>query len=313
MAKRPVFRDTWKDYFSFSKRERRGIFALLSIVFLQICFLIYLNYFPSKKPAEDFSAFEKEVDAFYAENNSVDSSESPILNNSKANEEHTEAKTKKVVELFPFNPNNLPEENWQRLGFSDKQIKVIKNYEAKGGKFYSKENLKKMYCISDEQFNRIEPYVTIPEKVAEPKIFSEKKYERKSVMVDIGIADSVELTNLRGIGPSFARRISVYRNKLGGFIHLEQLKEVWGVSDSLYQTLLPNICLKDSSNIKKINLNTADFNELRNHPYIGYQLAGLVSNYRLQHKGFKSVDEIRKIPLVNDQLYSKLAPYLKIE
>jgi len=132
-------------------------------------------------------------------------------------------------------------------------------------------------------------------------------------MVDIGIADSIELMKLKGIGPGFAHRISIYREKLGGFIKQDQLLEVWGLSDSLFQTLLPNICLKDPSNIRKINLNTADFNELRIHPYIGYQLAGIVLNYRKQHNGFKTIDELKKIPLVNDQLYSKLAAYLKVE
>ena len=132
-------------------------------------------------------------------------------------------------------------------------------------------------------------------------------------MIDIGTADSTELTLLKGIGPSFARRISIYRNKLGGFSNKEQLKEVWGFTDSLYQSLLPAILLNDTLNIKKINLNSADFNELRSHPYIGYQLANLISNYRKQHQGIKTTDEIKKLPLVNDQLYSKLAPYLKVE
>ena len=313
MAKRPVFRDTWKDYFSFSRRERRGILALLSIVFLQISFLIWLNYFPSKKPEEDFSAFEKLADAFYASDTLHDSLQQASNDLTDGKEERARDDVKKKAELFSFNPNNLSVNEWQRLGFSDKQINVIKNYESKGGKFYSKETMKKMYCISEEQYNRIEPYINIPEKSTEHHYDTIKKYERKTVLVDIGIADTVELTNLRGIGPSFARRISVYRNKLGGFIHREQLREVWGFTDSLYLAVVPNISLNDSSNIKKINLNSADFNELRNHPYIGYQLAGLISNFRQQHKSFSSVEEIKKIPLVNDQLYSKLAPYLKVE
>jgi competence protein ComEA len=315
MTKRPVFRDSWKDYLAFSKRERRGIFALLFIIFIQICWLVYFNYFPSKEPASDFSAFEKEVDDMYASHgDSPDSGQASLL---KAREEDDESLAEhhdsKPKELFAFNPNQLPEDDWRRLGFSDRQIKVIKNYESKGGKFYSKENLKKMYCISEEEYNRIEPYIMIPEKKYEYSDSARKKFERIPVMVDIGTADSAEMTKLRGIGPGFARRITAYRTRLGGFRTQEQLLEVWGFSDSLYQLIRSQICLKDSLNIQKINLNTADFNALRIHPYIGYQLAGIVCNYRKQHNGFKTAEEIRKIPLVNDQLYSKLAPYLKVE
>ena len=302
MKKRSAFRETWKDYLSFSKRERRGILAMLLIIFIQIGILIWLNYFPSKELPKDYSGFIKDVDKFYhAEKSSSDSTDE--------DDELNEKPQRRKPELFAFNPNNLPAEDWQRLGFSEKQAKVIKNFESKGGKFRSKEDVKKMFCISDSDYKRIEPYISIPVNTDTIR----KKYVRPVVMVDIGTADSIELTDLKGIGPGYARRIYNYRDHLGGFLKKEQLLEVWGMSDSLYQTLLPNICLKDSTNIRKVNLNSADFNTLRIHPYIGYQLASIIINYRKQHNGFKATEEIKKIPLVNDELYSKLAPYLDIK
>ena len=314
MAKRSAFRDTWKDYLSFSRRERRGIFAISILILSQLAVLYYLKYYPQSN-LQDFSQFEKEVEAFYASASVIVDSSDGFSGNPETNsaKNYFKNKAQKEPELFAFNPNNLSTEEWQRLGFSDKQINVIKNYESKGGKYSSKEDLKKMYCISEKQYNRIEPYISIPVIQNQYKEKQSKKFERTVAMIDIGTADSTELTLLKGIGPSFARRISIYRNKLGGFSNKEQLKEVWGFTDSLYQSLLPAILLNDTLNIKKINLNSADFNELRSHPYIGYQLANLISNYRKQHQRFKTTDEIKKLPLVNDQLYSKLAPYLKVE
>jgi len=275
---------------------------MLLIIFIQIGILIWLNYFPSKELPKDYSGFIKDVDKFYhAEKSSSDSTDE--------DDELNEKPQRRKPELFAFNPNNLPAEDWQRLGFSEKQAKVIKNFESKGGKFRSKEDVKKMFCISDSDYKRIEPYISIPVNTDTIR----KKYVRPVVMVDIGTADSIELTDLKGIGPGYARRIYNYRDHLGGFLKKEQLLEVWGMSDSLYQTLLPNICLKDSTNIRKVNLNSADFNTLRIHPYIGYQLASIIINYRKQHNGFKATEEIKKIPLVNDELYSKLAPYLDIK
>ena len=328
MKKRSVFRDTWKDYFSFTKRERRGIFVLMLIILLQIGTLVYLRYFPSKKPPQDFSKFEKQVNEFYASLDSTDENET-TENNFKTTKEYASAIPERIepgrvskAELFNFNPNNLPEGDWHRLGFSEKQTRVIKNYESKGGKFRSKEDVKKMFCITEKDYSRIEPYIVIPDtktgnqkppKASLAESGSEKKkYEKEKVLIDIGIADSTELEKLKGIGPAFARRISIYRDKLGGFVRKEQLHEVWGFTDSLYESLLPTIYLDDSTNIRKLNLNTADFKELSNHPYIGYKLSGIICNYRKQH-AFKSVDEIKKIPLVNDELYGKLVPYLKVE
>ena len=142
MAKRSAFRDSWKDYLSFSKRERRGITALVLIIFSQIIVLVYLAYFPSNESAQDFSQFKKDIDAFYASTSTEDDS----LNTNDRQSEQPDKKipdlTKVKIELFAFNPNNLATEDWQRLGFSDKQIKVIKHYEEKGGKFYSKERRK---------------------------------------------------------------------------------------------------------------------------------------------------------------------------
>ncbi|MCX6291423.1 MAG: helix-hairpin-helix domain-containing protein [Bacteroidetes bacterium] len=312
MKKRPIFRDTWKDYLSFSKRERNGIFVLLVIIFIQIGILAAVKYFPDEKPAVDFSAFKKEVDEFLARDSLANDSLKDVTDE---NGEHQFKKTNPEIKsaLFVFNPNQLPDDDWEKLGFSDKQIHVIKNFEAKGGKFHSKEDVKKMYCIPEKQYSRIEPYIRIPEvKKDTLKQFPKKKIPER-VVVDIGSADSVELTKIRGIGPGFAHRISGYRNKLGGFMKKEQLLEVWGLTDSLYQVFWPQITLNDSLALRKINLNTAEYDELRSHPYIGSQLASLLCNYRKQHIRFSTVDEIKKIPLVNAQLYSKLAPYLRIE
>ncbi len=130
---------------------------------------------------------------------------------------------------FLFNPNKLPSEQWSKMGLKDWQIKVIKNYEAKGGHFYKKEDFKKMFCISPSEYAILEPYISIPD---EKKEYAEAKTQVKEVhkraLVDLNTADSVTLLSLYGIGPSFAKRIMKYRNLLGGFYNKTQLLEVYG-------------------------------------------------------------------------------------
>src|ERR1035437_2513935 len=148
-----------RDYFTFNRRERNGIFVLLAIIFILILYLSFSDYFFPKEKI-DFSKFEKEISQFEAqqkrtgdsaevENNYFHSGNTPELDN---------------AERFYFNPNNLPEQDWKRLGLSDKQIHTIKNYESKGGTFRTKEDVKKMYCITPQLYASLDPYIQIPSK-----------------------------------------------------------------------------------------------------------------------------------------------------
>ena len=309
------WRYSWKDYFSFPKRLRKGIYALFIVIILEIGYILYLHYLPSTGKPVDFTQFQKEIDAFYAtkkiDSTGVDKTgfaDLEIIGDSSDSLE-------KPRELFAFNPNNLPEDDWRRLGLTDKQIHVIKNYESKGGKFRTKHDVEKMYCLSAEDYATLEPYIDIPPQAKDSASHKSnyKKYERPIVIVDIGIADTLELLKLPAVGPAFARRISNYREHLGGFYSISQLKEVWGLTDSMFQIISPHIVLGDSTNIRRININTADYKTFNMHPYIDKALASVIISYRNQHGAFHSVEDIKKVALVTDELYSKLAPYLKIE
>ena len=107
-----------------------------------------------------------------------------------------------------------------------------------------------------------------------------KKYPPKPLLrVDLNRADTLELQRLNGIGPSYARRIVTYRNKLGGFIDCRQLLEVWGIDTALYNLISEHIVIVTDS-VKKIDLNTVSFKELLKHPYFPYELTRSVILYR---------------------------------
>jgi DNA uptake protein ComE-like DNA-binding protein len=172
-----------------------------------------------------------------------------------------------------------------------------------------------MYCINDKEYSMIEPYINIPPQLLNDTSSHKSSYknDRPPIIIDIGTADILELLKLPAIGPSFARRISNYRDRLGGFYSVNQLKEIWGLTDSIFQIISPHISLKDSTDIRRINVNTADYKEFKHHPYIDKSLANVIISYRNQHGSFHSMADIRKVPLFNEELYSKLAHYLKIE
>lgn len=313
------FRNSWKDYFSFNNRVRRGLIVLFGLITLEIAVLFYLRYIPSSSGAIDITKFKKEIDDFYGSGiagkapEKGDGDSSDTYKKGTSYERRNENPNRKAAELFSFNPNNLPRTEWKRLGFSDRQIQSIRNYEEKGGKFRTKEDVRKMYAIKVDEFSRIEPYISIPDTEKKKSGLS-FTHERKHILVvDIGTADQVELEKLPMVGEFLAAKISSYREKLGGYYSINQVKEIRGMRDSTYLVIVPHLFLKDSTNLRRINLNTADYDELNRHPYIDNTLARLIISFRTQHDKFSEVDDLRKVALVDAELYRKIAPYLKVE
>jgi competence ComEA-like helix-hairpin-helix protein len=130
--------------------------------------------------------------------------------------------------------------------------------------------------------------------------------------IELNTADSTALTRIHGIGPSFARRIIAYRKKLGGFMNNDQLKEVYGLDAEKYAEISDEIWV-DASGVKKLAINSIDFETLRHFPYLSYKQANAVIQYRVQHGDYRSLNDMRDIALLNDEILSKIAPYISFK
>ena len=313
-----------KDYFTFNKRDRNGILVLLSLIFILLILLTLMDIVFTAK-VYDYSDFDKIVaELEKAQKDSVNPENDFPAPYEKTKNYTAETKVPKV--LFSFNPNNLPEAKWKALGLSDKQIKILKNFEAKGGRFYKKQDLKKIYGIQEKLYDRLEPYMEIPAKPV--KDYSEKwtNYKKDSLSkkveipnqpltlqtVEINSADTLKLKNLKGIGSAFAKRILSYREKLGGFISFNQLYEVWGMDSETVKILVPQLTLNPSM-IRKIALNHCSVTELKKFPYLTYNIANNIVLYRDRHGEYAKVRDICQAVLVNEELFRKIAPYLTLE
>ena len=136
-----------KNYFSFSKGERNGLIILTMIIMILIAVWILLPI-TFKKEITNFDDFENQVNTFLASSKKTNSNFLPQAEK----------------EMYLINPNTATEEDWENLGLKKFQSKIILNYINKGGKFFKKEDLKKIHSITEEQYNKIEPYIFIPEK-----------------------------------------------------------------------------------------------------------------------------------------------------
>lgn len=211
---------------------------------------------------------------------------------------------KVAVKMFGFNPNHLSTNDWKKLGLTDKQITTIKHYEAKGGRFYTKADLKKMYALTGDDYKRLEPYVKLPEKDS----FTEKPF----TVVELNTADSARLTTIKGVGAGYAKLIMRYRDRLGGFYKKEQLKEIFGIDSLMYLDLAPQVRV-DASRISKINLNTATQNSLMVFPYLTYKQKNAIVEYRNQHGNYAALSDLKNIPIIDDGILSKIAPYISFK
>lgn len=307
-----------QDFFTFNKRERKGVLVLVLLIVGLIAALNLMKYFLPENRI-DFSGFKEEIARFEA---AQDKLEKDYKKRYAGNYKNKYKKKKIIAALFSFNPNNLPAEKWKKLGLKDWQIKIIHNYEAKGGVFRKKDDLKKIYGISNKIYYRFEPYILLPEKRQDDsndwkediyKSYEEgkKEYKAAELVIHLNTADTTELKKLKGIGSYFSKAIIKYRELLGGYNNVEQLKEIYHMYPEVVNSIAGHLVI-DISKLKKINVNSATVKELKKHPYINWNVANLIVNYRGKHGQYQSLEDIMKTDLVDEKLYLKIAPYLEL-
>lgn len=215
---------------------------------------------------------------------------------------HEEAGYTKAI--VKFNPDTLSFAGWRNLGLSDRQVAVIMHYKEKGGRFYSKADVAKLYSISPQRYKQLEPYIDLPDKSA---IHPHKA--KLTEPIEINSADSATLTTVYGIGPAFASRIIKYRKLLGGYYKKQQLMEVYGLNAKKYAEISGQLYV-DPAGVRKINVNIAEADELNRLPYLSYKQANAIVQYRSQHGEYLSADDLADIAILDAQTINKIKPYL---
>jgi len=281
-----------KKYLSVTKKEWNGMVVLVILIAL-VLVAPYVYQLLRKDNTINFKDFDKVA----AQLNEIE--------DQKSYAEGKRLSDKKIIHpvMFPFNPNNLTIQQWQQLGLSERQASVIKRYEAKGGKFYSKEDVKKIYAIAPDDYKRLESYIEIP-----PTAYASKKVKPGEI-IELNGADSAKLTEIRGIGPSFALRIIRYRGRLGGFYHKEQLKEIFGIDSVKYAEIKDQVSVNPAK-MNRININTISFDQLRIFPYLGYKQVNAIIQYRMQHGNYASIADMKNIAILDQGILNKIEPYL---
>ncbi len=306
-----------KDYLTFGRRDRIGAFIIVTTIAACIFVPPMLARKPSAISIKGDSVLVKAMDTLQTKELASkkygrDESNSNYQNNYRFESSQKAAFTNGA--LFQFDPNTIKTADWQRMGLNEKTSKTIEKYVSKGGKFYKPEDLLRIWGMPEGFYDRVKDYITItsvtknyPSNNYENKPFTRE--ERKPTVVNINEADTSAFIALPGIGSKLSMRIIGFRDKLGGFYSVDQIGETYGLPDSTFQKLKGRFQVEGST-IKKINVNTATKDELKAHPYIRWNLANAIVEYRNQHGAFKSLDDLKNITLIDDATFGKIVHYL---
>ncbi len=307
----------WKEYFDFSKSQRRAIYILLLLIMGIYAWRLYREAniaFPHRHYVEERAALQQ----FMRERDSLKRMES----SSQVKKQNQI--TEQAPEYFNFNPNEATATDWARLGLKSYQISNILNFLKKGGSFSKPRDLFKMYTLDEEQVEALIPFVSIPESeeikdtTALPKEFpfEEEKFNREaeyspkqSILGDINRLPADSLMLLPGIGPVLSKRIEAYRNLLGGFYSMDQLYEVYGLDSPIVVEIGSRTTL-DTSHLIPIDLNFEKRSVLAKHPYIDSLSLVQILEFRAHHGFIESVTILQEKAVIPDSIFVRIRPYL---
>ncbi|MFV5686160.1 ComEA family DNA-binding protein [Flavobacterium sp. GB2R13] len=269
-------------YFKFTREQRNGLFLLFAIIIV-----LQLIYF-----FVDFSAAIKnypEKQKWLSLQSQIDSMKT---DNSKA-----------FPKIYPFNPNFITDYKGYKLGMSVQEIDRLLAFRKENKYVNSAEEFQNVTKVSDSLLNVIAPFFEFPDWVKNKKEYKGyKNYpdqafakKEKIVLIDINQATKEDLIKIYGIGEAISLRILKQKESLGGFVSMEQMKDVWGLSPEVIENLNTHFKISVLPNFKKIAINNASLKELSQFYYFRYALAKEIVTYRSMIGNIKNIEDLTKI------------------
>ena len=294
----------------FTKGQRIAIITLIVMIVCIVGAKVYIQQKTSKLPnyTQEAQDFQKEIERF----------EASLKQKAKKTYTHknTEKKKQKAelseYTLREFNPNNADSTFLMSIGLSEYVTRNILRYRAKGGHFKKPEDLRKIYGMTDEKMEELLPYIVLP--VDSLKKTPTKQYisNKKDTIIELNSADTATLQFIKGIGPKYAQRVVYYRERLGGYHHIEQLQEAISLNDDDFEYAKQHFII-DTTLIQTIPVNTASVERLKKHPYINFYAAKSIYDTRRNAFELNNIKQLKGKEHLPDTTLRKLSPYLSFE
>ena len=328
-----------REFFYFQKSDRRVLVVALTVavVAMVAVYLIGSGNSETSDPMSDSLVVVKKGDQ------ALISGDKALTSGDEALSSQYDAEGRQV-ELFPFDPNTADSTQLLRLGLQPWQIRNIYRYRAHGGVYSHPEDFARLYGLTVGQYRMLAPYIRIAEQFRPASEIYGRKHVGNSgnsgfsgnsgnsgyssssssssssvrdtllypvklkagEHIDLNLADTTQLCKVPGIGAYYARRIVRYRDQLGGFYNTGQLLDIEGFP----QDALPYLNVR-TGQIQKLNVNKLREDQLRKHPYISFNQARAILNYRRLRGSIRDLSDLRLLPEFPPEMIERLAPYLE--
>ncbi len=323
---RPAYRKNQQtpNYFRFSRSQRRAMICLLSAA-ISVLLLLQVLLKPAAGVPDEVLVASLPV---------INMKEPAAGLSNVPNEPYRQIQRKSgrnfepaplSLKPSPFDPNTAGFAELTAFGLSEKAVLNIIHYREKGGRFQKPGDLGKIYALKPAEVEQLIPFVQIKKRIefteTAARITPENELTTSAspaslkpipVTININLADSLSWMLLPGIGAKRASSILKFREKLGGFLSVEQVGETFGLPDSVFQKIKKQL-VWEPGQIDQLSVNHATEAELKAHPYIGWQWAKIIVAYRNQHGPYASLDDLMKIHIMKKEWLEMMKPYLKAD
>lgn len=291
-----------------SRSEKRGLLLLL---FLLLCVsggMLYVGMSERVGTSVQLSPEDAaELEAF--------------AETTKERKRQREAERTALSTPFSFNPNTADSATLIKVGLKSWQVKNLLAYRRAGGRWKDADDFKRLYGLSEEEFQRLRPYIQIPPPVKDV-YFTEKDRVRQDslrqlrpekfaelTVLDLNTVDTLTLRKIPGIGVGYSRAIVSYRQRLGGFVSVAQLKDIEGLPDRIEEWFT----VDENAEVNRISINKSDFKTLVRHPYLSYEQVKVITTHVCKYGPLRSWKDLQLYPEFTSQDFERLTPYFVFE
>ena len=317
---------TFREFFYIRKSDRSALLVVLTVVLVAVGLIYWVGREDNLKASSNLIGQEPAVDI-----QGQHASSQISRGNSKSS---YYAVPEQQAERFVFDPNTADSTQLLRLGLQPWQVRSIYRYRSKGGVFREPSDFARLYGLTQKQYRELLPYIRISSDYrpaaelvgprgknghealspAAREGGAEEKDSRIGYPVKLkagehvvlNLADTTALKQVPGIGSYYARRIVGYGQQLGGYTSAEQLLEIEGFPEEALPYFQVN-----TSEVRKLNLNTLSLSKLRQHPYLNFYQARAINDYRRLKGPLSSLDDLRLLPEFPAQAIERLRPYVE--
>lgn len=277
-------------YLTYTKAQRNGLMALFALIAAMQVAILSLEFTP---PADD----NQERERWMAWQPHFDSL----------------ARIKpKGFEQRPFNPNFITDFKGYQWGMSVVEIDRLLAYRKTNRYVNSAAEFQKVTGVSDSLLGKMAPWFKFPEWVTRKKQYAQTSFQKpKRPLIDINQATADDLKAVYGIGDGLSRRILEYKEKLGGFVSMEQMADIWGLSPEVIAELQAHFHISAVPAVRKWAVNDASIKELSQFPYFRYAVAKSIVQHRSMHGRLSSIEDLFKISDFPVEKMKTIALYLE--